>query len=125
MKKMPLINLLASGPFLTTAVLEIKDCSKHLEKGGIKDAEYIAGLFGPHLERLDPDKDKVDLVLMDGAVNVQKAGEVIEASYPRVNVLHAAEHVVSLFFADLLKHPHFYSFVLAYRKIYGLSLIHI
>ncbi len=37
-KKMPLINILASGAHLTTAVLEIADCTGHLAEGGTKDA---------------------------------------------------------------------------------------
>ena len=81
-KKMPLINILASGAHLTTAVLDIMDCSKHMCKGGKKDAVYIAELFLPHLMKLDPEMKHVDLFYFDGATNVQKAGQILCASYP-------------------------------------------
>jgi hypothetical protein len=43
------------------AVLEIVNCSLHLQGVGKKDASYIAGLFDPHLDNLDPNKTLVDL----------------------------------------------------------------
>jgi hypothetical protein len=99
--KMPLTNILGSGAHLTTAVLEIVDCTGHLEDGGKKSATYIAQLFMPHMEILDPDKTVVDLLYFDGASNVQKAGDIICARYPRATCLQGSEHVVSLFFSDI------------------------
>ena len=55
-RRMPLINVMASGVQERSAVLEIVDCSKHLSNGGKKDAEYIAELFKPHMEQLDSKK---------------------------------------------------------------------
>jgi len=43
----------------------------------------------------------VDVVLFDGALNVQKAGQLLAVSYERITVLHGAEHVISLFFNDV------------------------
>ena len=100
-KKIPLINILASGAHLTTAVLDIMDCSKHMCKGGKKDALYIAKCFLPHLKKLDPEMKLVDLFYFDGATNVQKAGKILCEKYPRATTLHGAEHVVSLFFRTL------------------------
>ena len=94
--KKPLTNVMASGAFTQTAVLDIVDSSEHMAMGGIKDAAYIADMFEPHLKELDPLGKNSDLVLFDGASNVQKAGEIIGARHPRVSCLHAAEHVVSL-----------------------------
>jgi len=70
-KGMPLINILASGAYNTTAVLEICDCSEQMENGGTKNATYIADLFLPHCQRLDPKGSKTDLFYFDGASNVQ------------------------------------------------------
>jgi hypothetical protein len=47
---MPLTNILTSGAYLQTALLEIVDATSHLEKGGEKDASYIASLFCPHID---------------------------------------------------------------------------
>jgi Protein of unknown function (DUF 659) len=102
-KRMPLINILASGVEKRAAVLEVVDCSGHMAQGSKKDAKYIAGLLKPHIKMLDPDEDIVDLLWFDGASNVQKAGEILEATFPRATSLHGAEHVTSLFFSDIAK----------------------
>ena len=39
--------------------------------------------------------------------NVQKAGRILEAKYPRITVIHGAEHVISLFYSDVFKMPEF------------------
>ena len=119
--KMPLINIMASGIHQRSAVLDIIDTSNHLSKGGLKDARYIAGLFQPHIESLDPQHCLVDTVFFDGAANVQKAGRILEQTYPRITVLHGAEHVVSLFFADLAnKNPIVSQMIMVYRKLYSI-----
>jgi hypothetical protein len=43
----------------------------------------------------------VDLVLFDGASNVQNAAKLVSIIYPRITVVHGTEHVVSLFFKDI------------------------
>jgi len=118
-KRMPLINILASGAHLPAAVLEIVNCQHHLAEGGKKSAEYIAELFKPHMERLDPHKQRVDLLYFDGASNVQKAGRILQEYYPRVTCLHGAEHVVSLIFQDICKMPEVKLLIHTYRKIYA------
>jgi len=104
-KKKPLFNVLASALNIPSAVLAVVDCSKHLAGGGKKDAEYIARCFLPHMEELDPFHSRIDLFIVDGASNVQKAGRVVAAVFPRVTVLHGAEHCLSLFFSDVAKIP--------------------
>jgi hypothetical protein len=52
-KKMTLINVLASGAYLQTALLEIVDATSHMEKGGKKDASYISSLFRPHIDEYE------------------------------------------------------------------------
>ena len=46
----------------------------------------------------------VDLVLFNGASNAIKAGKIVAINHPCINVVHGAEHVVSLFFKDLYTH---------------------
>ena len=91
-----------------------------MSAGGKKDASYIARLFEPHLRYLDPNKNCVDLFYFDGASNVQKAGDILCAKYPRATCLHGAEHVVSLFFADISKIPQINCFINFYKQLYGL-----
>ena len=105
-KRKPLVNVLASGGYINTAVLEIVDCTKHMENGGKKDARYISSLFRPHIDSFESEyKNTVDFCTFDGAKNVQKAGEVLQAHFPRIEVSHGAEHVVSLFFQDCFNLP--------------------
>jgi hypothetical protein len=105
-KKMPLINILASGAYLQTALLEIIDATTHMEKGGKKDATYIASLFRPHIDEYEKEyPNSVDYCSFDGAANVQKAGRILQAHYPRIVLTHGAEHVLSLFFQDVFKLP--------------------
>jgi hypothetical protein len=88
------------------------DCTSEMAKGGKKDAKYIAGLLKPIISRIeetkDPNNHKTDhrgvvaLVLFDGASNVQNAAKLVSISYPRITVVHGADHVVSLFFKDII-----------------------
>ena len=104
-KRMPLVNVLSSAFNVSVTVLAVKDCTEHLAKGGKKDASYVAGLFLPHLQKHDPQKSRTDVSYFDGAGNVQKAGRILEAHFPRITVLHGAEHCIALFFSDIAKFP--------------------
>ncbi len=105
----PLINVLAAGVNNPFALLDIADCTDHLAKGGMNNASYIAKIIEPmvaNLEgKLNGNRHKctgiVDLVLFDGASNVQNAGELLQVKYPCITVGHGAEHVVLLFFKDV------------------------
>ena len=108
-KTVPLVNVLAACVNNPFALLEIADCTAHLAEGGKKDAKYIAKIIMPLIQQIESEEDMhkkkspgiVDLVFFDGASNVQNAGEILRAFNPRITVGHGAEHVVSLFFADV------------------------
>jgi hypothetical protein len=82
-----------------------------MAKSGKKDAKYIAGLLKPIIswneETKDPNNQKtdhrgvVDLLLFDGASNVQNAAKLASITYPCITVVHGAEHDASLFFKDI------------------------
>ena len=98
-KRLPLINLLASGGNCPSTLLEIVDCTSHMAAGGTKSADYIAGLCRPHIERIGP--KHVDLVLFDGASNVQKAGKLLQIPYPWITCAWSGEHICSLYLNDI------------------------
>jgi hypothetical protein len=110
-QKVPMIFFGGSSPNNPFALLDIVDCTSEMAKGGKKDAKYIAGLLKPIIswieETKDPNNQKtyhqgvVDLLLFDGASNVQNATKLASITYPRITVVHGAEHVVSLFFKDI------------------------
>lgn len=107
-KKSPLINILASSSHLPVGCLQIVDCSGHMSSSGKKDAQFIASLFLPHIAEMEQKiPNSTDLVIFDGASNVQKAGKLLAAQFPRIAVIHGAEHVISLFFQDVFKLPEF------------------
>ena len=117
-RKMPLINVMASGAHLPICVLEIVDCSKQMQTGK-KDAPYIASLFKPHIEKVESDSPSTcDVIFFDGASNVQQAGTILHAKYPRLVVLHGSEHVINLFFQDLFQLPLFKSLNIICNRIY-------
>jgi hypothetical protein len=100
-RKMPLINILASGAFCSAGVLEIRDATKHMANGGIKNAEYIASLIKPHVEKLGV--NNVDLCLMDGASNVQNGARLLQFWFPKISTGHGAEHLTALCLSDVAK----------------------
>ena len=116
-KRLPLVNLLASSGTCPSALLEIVDCTKHMSQGGIKSAEYIAGLMEPHVEKLG--RDYVDLFLFDGGSNVQKAGKLMAIHHPRTTCVHAAEHLISLFLGDICKLEPVQQLMKFYRLVYS------
>jgi hypothetical protein len=110
---------LGSSPNNPFALLNIVDCTSEMVKGGKKDAKYITGLLKPIIswieQRKDPNNQKthhqgvIYPMLFDGASNVQNARkELVSITYPRITVVHGAEHVVSLYFKDIfIKMPVF------------------
>ncbi len=99
-KRMPLLNMLALCGEEPPVVISIFDCSEHMSEGGKKDAQYIGQLFKDKVTEFDPTTTCTDAFFFDGASNVQKAGEILCATYPRA-FCFGGEHVLSLFFSDL------------------------
>ena len=74
LKRMSLINIIASGVYFLVVVLAISDCANHMAEGGTKDSKFISNdLFLPHLKRIDPKKRIIDLIAFDVAAKFQKA----------------------------------------------------
>ena len=73
-----------------------------MKEGINKYAPYISDIFINHLKVYDPMRQPADIVFFDGVTNVQKAGEIIEAVYPRVTSLHGVDNCVYLFFCAVL-----------------------
>ncbi len=71
-----------------------------MEKGGIKNAKHIVGLLKTIISQIEQTKDPnnqktdhqrvVDLVLFDGASNVQNAAKLVSVTHPRITVVHGA-----------------------------------
>ena len=101
--RMPLMNILAMSGTTSPVTVGIMDCTTHMAEGGKKDAAYISGIFDEKVMEYDPKMSLTDLFFFDGASNVQKAGQVLMAKFPRTFCFHGGEHVVSLFFTDIAR----------------------
>jgi len=102
-KRMPLMNILAMCGDTPPITVSIQDCTEHMQDGGKKDASYIARLFEEEVIKFDPKRSCTDVFFFDGASNVQKAGQVLMAKFPRTFCFHGGEHVVSLFISSHAK----------------------
>ena len=102
---MALFNVMVLNSNLYPVVTAIGDCTGHLSKDGKKDALFIAGVFSGLLLDFDAEANCVDIFYFDGALNVQKAGAVVEARFPRTVTYHGGKHSVALWFSDLAKIP--------------------
>ena len=109
--KFPLFNFLGAGVNNPYALLAIIDQSDQAATGKKKDASYVAQLALPIIAKLEAQEDHlnrkhagiVDMLAFDGAKQVQNAGDIIAQHYPRITVVHGAEHAVSLFFKDVFE----------------------
>ncbi len=90
-------DFLGSSPNNPFALLDIVDYTSEMAKGEKKDAKYIVGLLRPIIswieETKDPNNQKtyhwgvVDLLLFDGASNVQNAAKLASITYPHITVV--------------------------------------
>ncbi len=54
------------------------------------------------MQKFDPNGDQYNMVVFDGASNVQ-GGDVICAKLPKCTVFHGTEHVASLFMGEFFQ----------------------
>ena len=79
---------------IPVAVLEIVDCQGHLARGNKKDTLFICNQFLKHMKEIDPRKNLTDLIMFDGASNVQLGGKLLKVHYPKQTVMLGVEHTV-------------------------------
>ena len=101
--QMPLIYILTICGDVPPVVVSIHDYTTHMAAGRKKDTPYTSDLFKEQIVKLDKEKIFTNLVFFDGTANVQKAGRMLNAKYPRAYALTGGEHVISSFFSDLVK----------------------
>ena len=59
---------------------------------------FICNRFLDHFKIIDPHKSIIDVIVFDGASNVQLAGELLKIQYPNITVMRGVEHTVSIYF---------------------------
>ena len=83
----------------------IVDCQGHLARGYKKDATFICNQFLKHMKEIDPGKNLTDVIMFDGASNVQLGGKSLKVHYPKLPFMRGVEHTVLLFFNYVSKIP--------------------
>ena len=94
--KRPLLNGCVMNANCFPIVSCIRDCSEHLSAWGSKNCTYIAQVFMELVKHCDSKGTNWDLFYFDGTANVQKAGKILEAQFPRTTCLYGGEHALTL-----------------------------
>ena len=82
-------------------VLEIFDCHGQLATCYKKDSTFICDWFLKDMKEIDPGIFLTDVIMFDGASNVQLGGKLLKLDYPKLTVMRGVEHTLSLFFNDV------------------------
>ncbi len=69
-----MINVMIASAYNPQALCDVINCLDHMADGGIKDAWYLSSKYIPVMQKFDPNSDWYDMVVFDGASNVQKEG---------------------------------------------------
>ena len=71
------------------------------------------------MKEIEPFKTLSDIVMFNGAINVQLAGKLLKMYYPKLTVMRGVEHIVLLFFNDISKIPIVNQIMNSHRMIYN------
>ena len=82
--------------------LQQAPCARWQEKCGICCQDLLAS---DAQNRPQEVQYKFDMYIVDGASNVQSAGDAVAAYFPCVTTVHGSEHGIHLVFADIAKSP--------------------
>ncbi len=81
--------------------LDVVNCTLAMAEGGVKDACCLPSQYIPTIKEVDCNHIIFDLATLNRAGNVQKGAQEIAAKFPKVSIIHQAEHIGSLFWALL------------------------
>ena len=93
------------GENIPVALLAIVDCQGYLADGNKKYGTFTCNQFLKHMKEIDPTKKLSDIVMFDGASNVQLAIRLFKVNYTKLTVMRGVEHTLSLFSMIFLKYP--------------------
>ena len=72
------------------------------------------------MKEIDPAKTLSDIVMFDGALNVQLSGRILKVHYPKLTVMRGVEHTVSLFFNGVSKIPIVNQMISDHKMVYNI-----
>ena len=100
---MPLVNNLVMFADVPPKVVDIRDCTDHMDVGGKKDTKYLDGVMEEEIFKFDPERMYTIFFYFDESANVQNGTLRLWELYPRAYVFHGGKHVISIFFSDIAK----------------------
>ena len=72
------------------------------------------------MKEIDPRNILTDVIMFDGAFNVQLGGKLLKVHYLKLTVMCGVEHTVSLFFNDVSKIPIVNQMISNHKMIYNI-----
>lgn len=85
-----MITFIAAGVYESAVVSDTIDCNDHMAAEGVKGERYLARQLMSMTKEHNPDKDVIDMLVFDGALNVQKAADIINKHYPKCRLSQRA-----------------------------------
>ena len=122
----PLLNILASAKNIPVYVFKIVGSQVNLYDGNKKDRKFICNQLLNHTKEIDPAKTLSDIVIFNGASNMQLAGIFLKVHYPKLTVMRGDEHTVSLFLI-MFKDTHLNQNIYSHKmicNIFGSGIYH-
>ena len=72
------------------------------------------------MKNIDPTKSITDVVIFDGASNLQLGGDILNIYYPKLTVMNWVEHTISILLNDFSKIPVVNQMVQDHNAVYNL-----
>ena len=100
--------------------MKLVGCQVHSIDGRENNGTLICTRF---LEKITTNylhKSIMNVVMFDGALNVQLSSELLKKNYPKISVMCGVEHTVSIFFNYFFKIPVMNQIITYHKAIYKL-----
>ena len=101
--RIPLVNNLVMCADVIPTVMDIHDCTYHMDAGGKKDSKYLVEVMEEEFVKFDPERMNTDVLYFDGSANDPNCVFRLCVFYPRAYVFHGREHAIFIFFSDIAK----------------------
>ena len=86
----------------------------------IKYGTLICNRFLNHMKEIDPAKKLIDIVMFDGASNLQLGGRLLKVHDPKLTLMRGVEHTASLLFNYISKIPTVNQIISTHKMIYNI-----
>ena len=85
-----------------------------------KYGSFVCFRFLDNMKNIDPNKYIIDIVMFNGASNVQLWGDLLKINNPKLTVIYWVEHNVAIYFNDVSKLPIVNQIIWSHKAIYNI-----